>query len=347
MSSKTYISLTTLFLFLAINVNPSASRTLPREEASMSERYEHWLAKHKITYAKYGEKERRFEIFKDNVNFIDSFNAEGKKPYKLRINKFADMSNEEFEGLRSNGYRRNHKYSMGNMDFMYGNNTKVPISVDWRKKGAVTRVKDQGACGGCWAFSAVAATEGITKIKTGKLVTLSEQQLIDCDKRDSGCEGGAMEEAFTFIKKNQGLTTESNYPYNGKDGYCKPKNKITNAIILGYGLVPRNNESALLKAVAKQPISVAIEARGMSFQFYSSGVFTGECGTRVDHGVTIVGYGVTNGGKKYWIVKNSWGEDWGEEGYVRMERGVSDKEGLCGIAMDCSFPIKKKTDLDK
>ncbi|WCJ30937.1 Cysteine proteinases superfamily protein [Euphorbia peplus] len=336
---KSYTLLATLFLILAIYVNQSASRKLPRA-SSMSERYEEWIAKHGIVYEDVEERVRRFEIFKDNVKFIDSFNAAGKKPYKLRVNKFADLTNEEFK-LRSSGFKRTKKgsnYLRIHKGFMYGNESKLPISVDWRKRGAVTHVKDQGGCGGCWAFSAVAATEGITKIKTGKLIALSEQQLIDCDEKDSGCQGGAMELAFSFIKKNQGLTTEANYPYNGKDGNCKSKKKITNELI-GYGIVPRNNESELLKAVTKQPISVAIEASGLSFQFYSGGIYTGDCGTHVDHGVTVVGYGVTSGGKKYWIVKNSWGKDWGEEGYVRIARDVGDQEGLCGIAMDCSFPI--------
>ena len=148
-----------------------------------------------------------------------------------------------------------------------------------------------------------------------------------------------MYDAFKFIQQNKGLTTETNYPYDGTDGTCN-KNKTANhaAKIVGYEDVPANSESALLKAVANQPISVAIDAGDSDFQFYSSGVFTGECGTELDHGVTAVGYGTAVDGTKYWLVKNSWGASWGEEGYIRMQRDIDAKEGLCGIAMMASYP---------
>ena len=195
--------------------------------------------------------------------------------------------------------------------------------------------------GCCWAFSAVAAMEGITQLKTGKLVSLSEQELVDCDTsgQDQGCEGGLMDDAFDFILNNKGLTTESNYPYKGIDGTCNSNEESNHAAaITGHEDVPANSESALLKAVASQPISVAIDASGSDFQFYSSGVFTGECGTELDHGVTAVGYGASADGTKYWLVKNSWGTGWGQEGYIMMQRDVDAQEGLCGIAMMASYP---------
>jgi len=187
----------------------------------------------------------------------------------------------------------------------------------------------------------VAAVEGINKIKSGKLISLSEQELIDCDVKNGnqGCQGGLMETAYTFIITNGGLTTEKDYPYEGVDGTCKMEKAAHSAAsISGYEEVPANNEAKLKAAAAHQPVSVAIDAGGYSFQLYSEGVFSGICGMQLNHGVTVVGYGkgIIN---KYWIVKNSWGADWGESGYIRMKRDTLSKEGMCGIAMQASYPI--------
>ncbi|KAK2983721.1 LOW QUALITY PROTEIN: hypothetical protein RJ640_016625 [Escallonia rubra] len=164
--------------------------------------------------------------------------------------------------------------------------------------------------------------EEIMQLKTGQLISLSEQELVDCDTsgEDNGCEGGVMDNAFDFIQQNHGISTEANYPYQGVDSTCNT-NKEANlaAKITGHDDVPADSESALLKAISSQPVSVAIDASGSDFQFYSSGVFTGEY---LDHGVTAVGYGTSDDGTKYWLVKYSWGTSWGEEGYIRMQRGL-------------------------
>ncbi|XP_054785291.1 zingipain-2-like [Prosopis cineraria] len=324
-------------LFLGLLAFQASSRTL--QEASMEERHEQWMVRYGRVYKDPEEKEKRFKIFKQNVEYIEGFNSAGTKPYKLGINQFADLSNEEFTASR-NRFKGHMCSSISRTtSFKYANVTDVPSSVDWRNQGAVTPVKNQGQCGCCWAFSAIAATEGITKLSTGKLISLSEQELVDCDTGvDQGCEGGLMDDAFKFIIKNKGITSEANYPYKGVDGTCSANEEANHvATIDGYEDVPANSEQALQKAVANQPVSVAIDASGSDFQFYSSGIFTGSCGTELDHGVTAVGYGVSDD-TEYWLVKNSWGTEWGEEGYIRMQRNVKAQEGLCGIAMQASYP---------
>ncbi|KAG9144403.1 hypothetical protein Leryth_017540 [Lithospermum erythrorhizon] len=303
MKMKTTILVLAALLLLQVCSYQADSRSL--QEESMIVRHEQWMAQHGRSYKDIEEKAKRFSIFKNNVEYIDAVNNAGTRTYKLGVNKFADLTNEEFRAT-SNGYKQAPFPRSCKATFMYENVSAIPSSMDWRSKGAVTPIKDQGQCGCCWAFSTVAATEGINQISTGK---------------------------------NHGLTTESNYPYQGVDATCNKKKSSNGAVtITGCEDVPENSESGLLKAVANQPISVAIDASGQDFQFYSSGVFTGSCGTGLDHGVTAVGYGTADDGTKYWLVKNSWGTSWGENGYIRMQRDVSAKEGLCGIAMEASYP---------
>jgi cathepsin L len=218
-------------------------------------------------------------------------------------------------------------------------------SVDWTTKGAVTPVKNQAQCGSCWAFSATGALEGAIFLQDGVLESLSEQELVSCDKVDSGCNGGAMDNAFTFAEKN-GLALESQYPYTsgtGNTGTCQTA-KESPAAPHSKGSkftdVTPNSEAALKAAVAQRPVSVAIEADKQAFQFYTSGIIkaTAGCGTNLDHGVLAVGYGV-DGTTLYWKVKNSWGATWGDKGFVRLERTESSSsKGTCGIAMDASYP---------
>lgn len=313
-------------------------------EEKLWELYERWRSHHTVSRS-LDEKDKRFNVFKANVHYVHNFNKKDK-PYKLKLNKFADMTNHEFRHHYAGSKIKHHRTFLGasraNGTFMYANEDSVPPSVDWRKKGAVTPVKDQGKCGSCWAFSTVVAVEGINQIKTNELVSLSEQELVDCDtSQNQGCNGGLMDKAFEFIKKKGGINTEDNYPYMAEDGECDIQKRNSPVVSIdGHEDVPPNDEGSLLKAVANQPVSVAIQASGSDFQFYSEGVFTGDCGTELDHGVAIVGYGTTLDGTKYWIVKNSWGPEWGEKGYIRMQREIDAEEGLCGIAMQPSYPIK-------
>nr|CAA84378.1 cysteine proteinase [Vicia sativa] len=344
MKKLLFISLSLALIFTVANTFDFNEHDLESEK-SLWNLYERWRSHHTVT-RNLDEKHNRFNVFKANVMHVHNTNKLDK-PYKLKLNKFGDMTNYEFRRIYADSKISHHRMFRGmsheNGTFMYENAVDVPSSIDWRNKGAVTGVKDQGQCGSCWAFSTIAAVEGINQIKTQKLVSLSEQQLVDCDTEENeGCNGGLMEYAFEFIKQN-GITTESNYPYAAKDGTCDVEKEDKAVSIDGHENVPINNEAALLKAAAKQPVSVAIDAGGYNFQFYSEGVFTGHCDTDLNHGVAIVGYGVTQDRTKYWIMKNSWGSEWGEQGYIRMQRGISSREGLCGIAMEASYPIKKSS----
>ncbi|KAK4478293.1 hypothetical protein RD792_017582 [Penstemon davidsonii] len=315
-----------------------------RSHDEMLSMYESWIVKHGKAYNALGEKENRFEIFKDNLRYIDEQNAVPNRNYKLGLNRFADLTNDEYKktflGARTDPKRR---FTKGKSDRYkaYNVGDSLPDSIDWREKGAVLPIKDQGSCGSCWAFSTIASVEGINQIVTGDLISLSEQELVDCDTSyNEGCNGGLMDYAFQFIIDNGGIDTEQDYPYTGVDGRCDQFRKNARVVSIdGYEDVPVNDENALKAAAAKQPVTVAMEGSGRDFQLYESGIFTGKCGLDLDHGVTIVGYGTENG-LDYWIVRNSWGTSWGEKGYIRMQRNVPAKTGLCGIASEASYPLK-------
>ncbi|VVA98214.1 unnamed protein product [Arabis nemorensis] len=346
----TPIRLTLLILSVLLLLSSSlgvvtASETTPNE-AEVRLMYERWLVENQKKYNGLGEKERRFKIFKDNLKFVEEHNSVPNRTYEVGLTRFADLTNEEFQAiyLRRKMVRTRRDPVKEGERYLYKEGYILPDEVDWREKGAVVPIKDQGKCGSCWAFSAIGAVEGINQITTGELLSLSEQELIDCDRGfvNAGCDGGVMNYAFEFIMNNGGVETDEDYPYTATDGtFCNANKKNNTRLVTidGYEYVPQNDEKSLKKAVAHQPVSVSIEAYNQAFKLYKSGVFTGTCGTYLDHGVVVVGYGSSNG-EDYWIIRNSWGSNWGDSGYVKLQRNIDDPLGKCGVAMMPSYPTK-------
>jgi len=299
-----------------------------------------WKATHGKKYADAGEERVRYVIWQDNLKRVEQHNAENGHSYSLRINKFGDMTGTEFAA--SLGLPKMNKPKAGST-FLRPSNIKVPDTVDWRNEGYVTPVKNQGQCGSCWAFSTTGSLEGQYFKKSGKLVSLSEQQLVDCSSRygNFGCNGGLMDNAFKYIEK-YGIESEADYPYHARQMRCKYNESLVVTKVTGFTDVEEGSEEDLQAALATVgPISVAIDASHFSFQFYHKGVYDEpNCSsTQLDHGVLAVGYGTYQGitfNSDYWLVKNSWGPGWGLKGYIRMSRN---KKNQCGIASSASYPL--------
>ncbi|XP_028968921.1 cathepsin L1 [Galendromus occidentalis] len=303
-----------------------------------------WDLYKKVHGKSYGHDEEHFrrQLFYKSVAKINAHNLRhdlGLTTYRMGLNKFTDMTSEEFrnfKGLKFDATKTKRNGTRFQKELL---GEALPTQVDWREKGYVTPVKNQGQCGSCWAFSTTGSLEGQHFKATGKLVSLSEQNLVDCSRVEgnNGCNGGLMDNGFTYIQQNGGIDTEESYPYTGKDGDCAFNENSVGARVKGFVDVPQRDEAALQAAVASVgPVSVAIDASNDSFQYYKEGVYDEpSCSfSQLDHGVLVVGYGTENG-VDYWLVKNSWGPTWGQDGYIKMMRN---KENQCGIASMASYP---------
>ncbi|GAB5372392.1 hypothetical protein AAMO2058_001661200 [Amorphochlora amoebiformis] len=337
--------------------------------AGVSYTFDEYLVDFKKSYpdSQYGY---RKSLFVKHLAIIREHNKKNLS-WHMHVNDFTDLHPEEFRRSTKGFHHPKHATLVGsgnpfpadvNKDFL----ATLPTTVDWRTKNVVTPVKNQGGCGSCWAFSAAETMESHLAIATGKLLELSEQQLVACSTNPKdcggtgGCDGSVQPLAFDYVQ-TVGITTEKSYPYEGITGTCKPNSIKPVVNITGQVDLPTNNYTALMEAVAMVgPVAISLDAGGLPWQLYGGGVLTGDCGSDIDHAVQLVGYGTENG-KDYWLVRNSWGQGWGEGGYIKLYRDPNaacaqdatpqdgfgcdggPKEvtvcGMCGILSASSYPL--------
>ncbi|XP_075048785.1 cathepsin K-like isoform X1 [Mixophyes fleayi] len=329
-----------MIFYLLLLVLPLVKADHYRDDTLDAE-WEQWKRTYQKQYnGKHDELLRRL-IWEKNYKLISTHNLEysqGLHTYDLAMNRLGDMTSEEIVRTMTGLKVPTQDRAMNITSEKDEELVALPDSIDYRKKGYVTPVRNQGSCGSCWAFSSVGALEGQLKKTTKKIVVLSPQNLVDCVKKNDGCGGGYMTNAFEYVRDNKGIDSEAAYPYVGEDQTCNYTTAGKAAKCKSYKEVQKGSEKALKKAVGTiGPVSVGIDASLSSFQFYSKGVYYDQnCDAEaINHAVLAVGYGAQKK-SKYWIVKNSWGEEWGDKGYILMAR---DKDNACGISNLASYPL--------
>ncbi|XP_040908699.1 procathepsin L-like isoform X2 [Toxotes jaculatrix] len=332
-------SVTRMQVFCVVSL--LASLVLGHSSSALNKMWEEWKIKHQKVYDNQTEIDFRRAVWQKNMDLVLRHNQEasaGKHSFALGLNHLADMTAEEINE-KLNGLKVEETVNIKNDTLKYVSGLSIPQSVDWRKSGLVSPIRNQGLCGSCWAFSSLGALEGQMKKRTGVLIPLSPQNLVDCSTMDGnhGCRGGYISKAFSYVIRNRGVDSESSYPYEHQNGKCRYSFKGKAGYCSSFHILPRGDERALQAIVASVgPVAVAVNAMLPSFHLYRGGLYNvPSCNPRfINHAVLVVGYG-TDRGQDYWLVKNSWGTAWGEEGFIRLARN---KNNLCGIASFAVYP---------